>query len=302
VAAIGILIFGLLSSSKGSAANMTHTSFTPEGMALLGAYMSAIGGAFWAYDGWNNITFIAGEIQRPRENIPKSLFTGLLTCILVYATLNLAFIYILPIETLAASSFVASDAATIVWGVTGGTLITIMVVLSTLGTTNSNVLATARVTCAWSRDNRLFNGAAKVHRGNFTPGNALLLNAIWSCILILSGSFDMLTSMLVFVSWFFYMMSGIGLFVLRRKMPAEERAYKVWGYPLIPAIFIVFAAAFLIITLYTDITAYIGGRSDFINSVFGICITLTGIPFYFISRKRKLHIDSSAGERGKQVN
>jgi APA family basic amino acid/polyamine antiporter len=96
----------------------------------------------------------------------------------------------------------------------------------------------------------------------------------------------MLTDMVVFVSWFFYLMSGIGLFILRRKLPAEERPYRVWGYPVVPVIFIVFAAVFLIVTIYTDIKHYQEGTTTFINSLFGLAITLAGIPFYFLSKKK----------------
>jgi basic amino acid/polyamine antiporter, APA family len=288
VAAIAILILGLLSSGNGSFSNLnSNSAFVPSGFALLGAYMAAISGAFWAYDGWNNITFIAGEIQQPQKNIPKALFIGLLTCIFTYVLVNLALVYIMPIDKMADSFFVASDAATIAWGATGAILITLMVVLSTLGATHSNTLATARVTLAWSKENKIISAAAKVHKSNNTPGNALLLNAAWSCILIMSGSFDMLTDMLVFVSWFFYMMSGIGLLVLRRKMPNKARPYKVWGYPFIPVIFILFAAVFLLVTLYTDISNYVGGKTTFINSGFGLLITLVGVPLYFLSAKKQ---------------
>ena len=271
-------------------------------MALLSAYMAAIAGAFWAYDGWNNVTFIAGEIQQPQKNIPKSLFAGISACIITYALVNLALLYVLPVNKMAASAFVASDAAKIAWGTAGGIIISLMILLSTLGATNSNVLATARVTLAWSKENRLFSSAAKVHKKNLTPGNALIVNAIWSCLLIMSGSFNMLTDMLVFVSWFFYMMSGVGLFILRSKLPAEERPYKVWGYPIVPLIFIAFAALFLAVTLYTDIHNFHEGKTAFINSVFGLLITLAGIPFYFFSNKKETPPVQASPEVTEQVS
>ena len=291
--AMGILIFGLLGSGKGSFSNFNQSlPVIPTGLALLSAFMAAVAGAFWAYEGWNNITFIAGEIKDPQKNIPKSLMSGLFACIIVYALTNVAFIYVLPVQDLSTSSFVASDAASVAWGIIGGGLIALMVILSTLGTTNANVLATARVTYAWCADSRLFGSAGKAHSKFNTPSNALLLNAAWSCILILSGSFDMLTDMLIFVSWFFYMMSGIGLFVLRKKFRNAERPYKVIGYPVVPVIFILFAAAYLVVTLYTDISNYVNGRSELINSVFGLLITIAGVPLYFYS-KRKLNRERS---------
>jgi basic amino acid/polyamine antiporter, APA family len=163
----------------------------------------------------------------------------------------------------------------------------LMVVVSTIGATNSNILATARVTNAWSRENRVFSSAGRIHNKNGTPGNALILNAAWSCCLVVTGSFDMLTDMLVFVSWFFYMMSGIGLFVLRYKLANKERPYRVWGYPVVPAIFISFAAVFLGVTLYSDVVNYVEGKTTFVNSVFGLLITFIGLPVYFLSRRKK---------------
>ena len=152
VVAIAGLIAGLFFSKQG---NFQHFSTTlpdaPKGWALMRAYVAAIAGAFWAYDGWNNITFVAGEIQEPQRNIPKSLFIGLLSSILVYALLNIAFIYMLPIAAMAQSTFIAADAAQVAFGTTGAALISLLVILSTFGTTNANILSTARVTFAMGR-------------------------------------------------------------------------------------------------------------------------------------------------------
>jgi APA family basic amino acid/polyamine antiporter len=124
----------------------------------------------------------------------------------------------------------------------------------------------------------------KVHPTFQTPSNALIINALWSSILILSGSFDMLTDMLIFVTWFFYGSSALGLFILRKKMPNQERPYRVWGYPFVPLIFIAFTAFFLVTTLVKDIQNYCNGSSPVINAGLGIFITLIGVVFY---RKEK---------------
>lgn len=286
--AIVLLIFGILFSGKGSVHNIvTSMPSMPHGWDLIGAYMAAIAGAFWAYDGWNNITFVAGEIKDPQRNIPKSLFFGLSFCIIIYVLVNLAYIYVLPIDKMALSTFVASDSATVTWGLIGGGIIAAMVMLSTLGSANSNVLATARVTYAMSEENRLFAWAGKPQKRFNTPGNALILNAAWTIILILSGSFDMLTDMLIFVSWFFYGMSGLGVFLLRKKMHDTPRFYKVWGYPIVPLFFVAFVGFFLCSTLYTDINNYRNGTAPIINSVLGAIITCIGIPIYYLSKKKK---------------
>lgn len=285
--AIILLIGGILFSGKGSLNHWVEgTVRSPRGSELVAAYMAALAGAFWAYDGWNNITFIAGEVKQPQRNIPRSLFGGLFFCIVVYVLLNLAYLYVLPVSSLATASFVASDAATVAWGTVGGSVIALMVLLFVLGSTNSNVMATARVTYAMGTENNWFRWAGRVHPTYQTPGRALLLNAGWTILLIFSGSFDMLTDMLIFVSWFFYGMSSLGVFILRKKMKDTPRPYKVWGYPVIPLLFVAFTAFFLGSTLYSDIVNYRNGTSPVINALLGILITSIGIPIYFLSRKK----------------
>ncbi|GAC1396716.1 MAG: amino acid permease [Sediminibacterium sp.] len=285
--AIVLLIAGILFSRKGSWHYVVNAMpFGPKGWSLLSAYMAAIAGAFWAYDGWNNITFVAGEVKDPQKNIPRRLFAGLFFCIVVYGLINLAFVYVLPIGALAASSFVASDAATVAWGTIGGSLIALMVMFFVLGTTNANVLATARVTFVMGTENKWLAWVGKVHPRYQTPGNALLLNAGWTILLIFSGSFDTLTDMLIFVSWFFYGMSALGVFILRIKMKDTPRFYKVWGYPVVPLLFAAFTAFFLGATLYTDIVDYQKGTAPIVNALLGMLITCTGIPVYFLSKKR----------------
>jgi len=291
VAAMVILVIGLLFSGKGSTDNIVSSSsiITPSGISLMLAIIAATSGAFWGYDGWNNITFVAGEVKNPQRNIPLSLLLGLSICIFIYGVINLSYAYILPIDDIAHSSFVASDAATKAFGIVGGGLIATLVIISTFGTTNGNILATARVSFAMAQEKRFFSWAGKVHPQHQTPGNALVVHAIWTSLLVLSGSFDMLTDMLVFVSWLFYGFGAYGIFILRKQMPNAERPYKVWGYPYIPAFFILFTVFFLITTLYNDVTNYIDGRSPLINSLFGMFLTFLGIPlyFYFVHKNKK---------------
>jgi basic amino acid/polyamine antiporter, APA family len=285
--AIAFIIFGLLFSGSGSLENLTRDSslVQPQGLAFVGAIVAALSGAFWGYDGWNNITFVAGEIKNPQRNIPRSLAFGLLLCIVIYALVSAAYVYVLPIDLVANSALVASDAALIVFGAFGAGLIAIMVLISTFGTTNGNILATARVSFAMAQDGNFFSSVGKVHPRFKTPGNALLLHGIYTSVLVLSGSFDMLTDMLIFVSWLFYGMSAAGIFVLRNKMPHAPRPYKVWGYPIVPALFILFTAFFLTTTLITDVSRYMSGETPIINSLLGLLLTALGIPLYWYFRK-----------------
>jgi APA family basic amino acid/polyamine antiporter len=289
VLAIGMLIIGLLASGKGDYTNFFTDSslIEPTGWMLVGALVAAMSGAFWGYDGWNNITFIAGEIRNPQQNIPKALMIGVVVCIIIYTLMTVAYLYVLPIDAVAQSSMVATDAAMIVMGSVGGGAIAAMVILSTFGTTNGNILATARVSFAMAQQKRFFNNIGKVHPRFNTPGNSLWLHGAWTSLLVLSGSFDMLTDMLIFVSWLFYGLSVFGIFILRKKMPAAERPYKTWGYPIVPALFVAFSLFFLIVTLANDVMNYAHGHSPLINSVLGLLLTALGIPLYWYFKSRE---------------
>lgn len=289
ILAMAMIVFGLLFSGEGNWSNLYEDSLVirPEGWAFLAALVAATSGAFWGYDGWNNITFVAGEIKDPQRNIPKSLLLGLLICICTYGLITLAYEYVLPIDKVASSQMVASDAAAVVMGAAGGGIIAFMVIVSTFGTTNGNILATARVTFAMAQDKQFFAFAGKVHPRFKTPGNALWIQGVWTSLLVVSGSFDMLTDMLIFVSWFFYGMSALGVFVLRYKMPDRERPYRVWGYPVVPGIFVVFTFSFLVTTLVTDIYLFQTGKTVLINSLLGVLLTALGVPLYWYFKSRK---------------
>ena len=159
--------------------------------------------------------------------------------------------------------------------------------ISTSGATNGNILPCARITFAMARDKQFFPWAGKVHPRFHTPGNALWLQALLAILFVISGSFDMLTDMFVFITWIFYGFAAYGIFILRRKMPDAHRPYKAWGYPVVPIIFLLFTAFYFVVTLYTDISNYIGGKTVFINSVFGLFLTVIGIPLYWYFKKTK---------------
>lgn len=288
VLAIGALVGAVFVAPSGNIANFTHNapSGIPTGFALLAAIAMATSGAFWAYDGWNNITYIAGEVKEPQRTIPRALLLGMVTVIGVYVLINVAYIYILPIERIAASPLVASEAATVALGSIGGAFIAIAVMISTFGTTNGNILAGARLYYAMARENMFFRSVGVINSRTQTPARSLLVQAVWSSVLVLSGSFDMLTDMLIFVSWLFYALGAAGVFVLRRKMPDTPRPYKVWGYPLVPAVFVVFACVFLVVTVVNDVSAYRSGASPVVNSALGLVLTATGLPLYWYFRRR----------------
>lgn len=290
VIAIFVLIAFGFAYSDGSVSNLVNdaSSFNPTSATIFGGAIAALSAAFWSYDGWNNITYIAGEVRKPQINIPKALITGTLIIITVYLIINVAFLYVIPIEDMAQSTRIAADVANIAMGSTGALFVAAAVMISTFGTANGTIMVSARVYYAMSRRGLFFKRIGKSHSKFYTPGNSLILQAVWSSVLVMSGTFDTLTDMLIFVSWIFYAAGAYGVFVLRKKMPNADRPYKVWGYPYVPAIFVLVATIFVISTLYTDIISYINGDAEIIKSVFGLLLVAIGIPFYLYFNKKNL--------------
>jgi len=286
--ALVILVFGILFSGKGSAHNFftNGKDFHFEGWSLVAAFMAATTGAFASYDGWNNLNMVAGEIKDPNRNITKGLLMGLSACIIIYVLVTLAYMYVLPIDEMATSPLVASDATGKVMGATGGTVVAILIVISTFGATSVNLLANARVVFAMSEAKSFFPWAGKVHSKFKTPGNSVLILGVWSCLFVLSGSFDILADMFIFMSWVFYGLVVAGVFILRKKLANMERPYRVKGYPVLPAVFILFTGFYLATTLYNDIDNYAKGKVPFINSFFGMLLTAIGIPLYYYFKRK----------------
>ena len=289
VFALIFLIGAIFFSGKGNILNLVtaSASFDRSYWHQLTAFIAATTGALAAYDGWNNLGFISGEIKDPNRNIPRGLIIGLCTCILLYVLTTEAYLYMLPVDVMKNSKLVASDALYKVMGVAGGGFVAMLVLLSTAGGTNSNILPCARVVFAMSEEKNFFAFAGKVNPKYHTPSNALWFQAAWATILVLIGSFDMLMDMFVFITWIFYGFAAYGIFVLRKKMPLAHRPFKLKGYPYLPIIFIMFSSLYVIITLYNDTSNYIAGKSHIINSVFGLLLAAIGVPLYWYFRKKE---------------
>jgi APA family basic amino acid/polyamine antiporter len=293
VAAMLLLAVGaFLLPTGGAVANLTTPSahIHLSGLALVAGIAAALQGAFWAYDGWNKLTYIAGEVKQPQRNIPLGLLWGMLIVTGIYLLMNVAYAYVLPIDQMAHSKLVAADVADRCFA-GGGRWIAAAVMISTFGTTNSIILATARVYFSMSRMNVFPRRLGNVHPRFHTPAASLVVQGIWSALLLFSGTFDTLTDTLIFVSWAFYAVGAYGVFVMRRKQPDAPRAYKVPGYPIVPWVFIVFALLYLVFTVYNDIAGYqaavAAGRPALINSALGTVLVLIGTPIYFFYRAQK---------------
>jgi len=275
----------------GCAANLTTASPTlrPQGLALVVALAAAMQGAFWAYDGWNRITFVAGEVKDPQRNLPRGLILGMTAAMALYVTMNLAYAWVLPVDVMAQSKLVAADVAErCIPG--GGRWIAAVVMVSTFGAANAIILASSRVYFSMARRNVFPRLLGVSHPRFHTPAASLAAQGLWSALLLLSGTFDTLTDTLIFVSWGFYGACALGVFVLRRKEPDTPRPYRVPGYPWVPGVFVLFSALFLALTIYNDVSAYRAaveaGRPAIITSALGAALVLIGTPIYVFYRAR----------------
>jgi len=279
IASILLLAALLFTAGTGTFANVSNGFVIPEStmtnlFALIGL---ALAGAFWAYDGWNNVTYVTGEVKDPKRNVPLALTYGTLIVIGVYVLINVAFLYVLPVEVMQNSPLVAASAAEVIFGAAGASIISIAVIVSTFGALNGSILATARIHFAMARDNLFFNNVGRVHPKFRTPHVSLVVQGAWSCILVMSGSFDTITDYVIFAAWLFYMLGAFGVFILRKKMPDEPRPYKVWGYPATPIIFVLFSFLFLINSIISDTE----------DAAMGSILILLGVPLYFYWKNKK---------------
>jgi len=278
IAAIAVIVILALAIGAGSLANFSpfvNSAYQYPSGSLLAAIVLALSGAFWAYDGWNNITYLGAEVKEPQRNIPKAMITGIGIVIIIYILVNAAYVYVLPVDVLAKSSIVAADVMQNVMGGFGGAFVAIAVMVSTFGTTNGTILASARVYYAMAKDRMFFRKLEDVHHKYRTPGVSLIIQGLWASLIAMTGTFDQLTDMLIFVSWIFYGLGAFGVIVLRKKMPNAERPYRVVGYPWLPLIFVLFSAFFVIFSFVVNVR----------NAVFGLLLVVIGIPLYFWFRK-----------------
>ncbi|HEV7985250.1 MAG TPA: amino acid permease [Steroidobacteraceae bacterium] len=273
---LGIVAVGF-SYSGGGWSNF-GTEFTGAKGGVAG-FFAALVAALWAYDGWNDLNMVAGEIREPQRNIPLSLIWGVAVVGALYILVNAAVQYVLPAAAVAASERPASDAVALVLGRAGALLVSAGMAVSMLVTLNGTIMSGARVPFATARDGYFFKAIAEVHPRYRTPAVSIVVQCALAVILLLiGGSFRQFFSLAIFAEWLFYMIAGSTLFVFRRREPLAERPYRVWGYPVVPAIFVAVSAALLYYT-FTDNLA---------NSTWGCVAILAGVPvFYFFARRRR---------------
>jgi APA family basic amino acid/polyamine antiporter len=276
VAAIGSIIVLAFSSGKGNIEHFFPLWGTPSSGALIASFGVAMIATLWSYDGWNSLTYLAGEVVEPQKNIPRALIMGTLAIIVIYVLTNMAYLYILPIHQIAQSKLVAADVMNAIFYGWGGAIISAMVMISTFGTVNATSMTTARVFYAMAKDKMFFKSMGNVHPKFRTPGKSLMIQGTWAAILCLTGTYDQIFTYVIFAGWIFYALGAVAVFILRRKQPDVERPYKVPFYPVIPILFIIVATWFVINTIVEQ-TA---------DSMVGLLLLVAGIPFYLYWQKQ----------------
>jgi APA family basic amino acid/polyamine antiporter len=260
-------------------ANGTSTVFTWSGFG------TAMIAALWAFDGWNNLPMMAGEVHKPEVNVPRALIFGTLIVLGVYSIVNLSYFYALPINEVATASSklypaappVAAKVVQTFLGPSGYLLFSILLVISAMGAMNGSVMSSSRVPYALAKDGLFPQFLSQVSASTHVPFVSLIIQGAMAALLALSGSFDQLTDYVVFASWIFYALVAYSIFIFRKKLPLAERAYKTIGYPVTPVIFISMASLLLVNTVLRS----------WQESLIGMLMIGSGIPaYYWFSRQR----------------
>jgi APA family basic amino acid/polyamine antiporter len=280
IALVAGIAFGALAFAKGdwSHFHLLNSGGTCEGvsssaMGGLAGFAAAMLGALWAYDGWSNLTILAGEVENPQKNIPRALIAGMLTIAVLYVLVNASYFFVLTPTEVASVLETSSVATQVVLRFLGPIATALMasgLLISTVGSLHTGIMTAARVPYAMSRDRLFFRSLAEVSEKTHVPVNALIIQAIWISILTLSGSFDTLTDYVIFAGWIFYALNTASVFIYRRKMPDVPRSYKTFGYPFVPILFLIAAAWLILSTLMTAP----------LRSLIGIGFIALGIPLY----------------------
>ena len=250
-----------------AAAGLAGFSWSQFGVAMIAC--------LWAYEGWNCVSFVAGEVKRPERNLLLALSLGTAALIAIYLAANVAYMRVLSVPTLATTDRVAARVAEITMGSIGGRLVSLTILLSIIGASNGAILTFARAYFAQARDGLFFRSVGNVHPRFETPHVAIVVQGVWAAVLAISGSYELLFSYVVFAAWIFYGLAVLGVVVLRRTAPDLPRPYKMWGYPVTPIAFAAVAFWFVINTIITTP----------VSSLIGLAIVAAGVPVYYIWRR-----------------
>lgn len=278
----GIIVAAMFSRAAHPGNLRSATSAVPGGFS---GFFKALVAALWAYDGWNNAGMLGSEVDRPGRNFPRAVIGGTLAVIAVYLAANLAYFTVLDSSQVASSSRVAADMMRRIAGPRGGALVSMAVMISILAALNGSLLSGSRVPFAMARDGYFFRPVSRVHPSFRTPSAGIGLLGFWSCLVLLSGHYDELYTLVIFPSWILYALTASSVIVLRRKLPEAERPYRVPGYPAVPILFVMVAGLLLYSTLLSSPR----------ESAIGFAVILAGVPFY---RYWRANLPSGSDNRG----
>ena len=274
----------------GSWAHLTMSNLggTCEKVAVTGGgfsgFAAAMLGALWAYDGWNNVSYVAGEVKHPDRNLPLALISSMFIVMALYVLVNVSYYYVLTptqIASVSPASSVAAEATLRVLGPLAVSLIAAIMLLSSWGSLQTSILGTARIPFAMARDGIFFESLARVSRKTHVPVISLIVQAVWAGILALSGTFDQLTDFAIFAFWLFYGMVAASVFIFRRRNPDAPRPYRTWGYPVVPAIFVLVTIYLIVFTI----------KNAPAQSLIGLLIIASGLPVYWYFARRNPRIE-----------
>jgi APA family basic amino acid/polyamine antiporter len=277
----GIIAVGLAGGSGDSA--RYSTSVAARGGAA--GFFAALVAALWAYDGWNNVSMISSEIRDPQRNLPRALIYGTLLVVIIYLLTNAAYFHVLEAKEVAAHDRVAAEMMRRAAGTGGAAAVSIAAMISIFAALNGSILTGSRVPYALARDGLFFRPFSGIHPRFHTPGFSILALSGWAALLVLSGRYDQLLTMVIFPSWILYGMATAAVIVLRHRRPGLARPYRTIGYPVVPALFVLVAMFLLGYTLHNSPR----------ESVLGLLLIIAGIPFYFFWKKQLS--DSAASRR-----
>jgi APA family basic amino acid/polyamine antiporter len=278
VTAVKILLIGGIIAIGVFGGAASTANFSTAGPVAGGAagFFAALVAALWAYDGWNNVSMVASEIRNPQKNLPRALIFGTGLVVVIYLLTNVAYFLVLNAGEVAGSDRVAAVMMQKVLGTGGGGAVSLAAMLSIFAALNGSILSGSRVPYALARDGYFFRRFASVNAAHGTPGFSILALSAWSCVLVLSGRYDQLLTLVIFPSWILYGMTAAAVIVLRRKQPDAVRPYHTLGYPVVPVLFVLVAILLLGFTL----------KNSPRESLLGLLLIAAGLPFYARWRSR----------------
>jgi APA family basic amino acid/polyamine antiporter len=269
------IILGLTSSRAdwGALGGGAAGAFSLDTLSSIGVALALV---LWAYDGWADISYIAGEVKNPGRSLPAAIVLGTIGVIVIYMLMNIVFLITVPMDQMMASERVAADSARTLLGAGGATFVSIAILISITGSANGSVMLGPRVFYRMGADGYFFRWVGKVHPRFRTPANAVIAQAVWASVLALSGTFEQLSNLFIFTTWLFFVLSTVALFVFRRRYPDRDRPYRTRGYPWVPVLFLIIAIAMLSNSLIQRP----------LESGIGLAFAALGIPVYFLVFRR----------------